>query len=247
MWYHHFLQHPGHTRLKETMKAVIYWKGMRNTIRSKTKSCKTCQVNKKRTQKYGHLPPKIVISTPWVALCVDFVGPYTLTGKDGSSIDFMALIMIDLASSWFEVVELPTIMRLMTKEVKGKERTIKEEIYNKSSDQISQLVNKIWLCRYPWCCYLIYNNRMEFKICFETLCDSYGIKHKPTTIKNPQANAICERVHQVLGTMMCTSELDMADSVEPADIDTFIDNAAWAIHSRYHTVLTASPGAAIFG
>jgi hypothetical protein len=47
--------------------------------------------------------------------------------------------------------------------------------------------------------------------------------------------------------MMRTSELDMADSVEPADIDTFIDNAAWAICSTYHTVLKASPGAAIFG
>ncbi len=39
----------------------------------------------------------------------------------------------------------------------------------------------------------------------------------------------------------------MADTVETADIDTFIDNAAWAIHSTYHTVLKASPGAAIFG
>jgi hypothetical protein len=125
MWYHHYLQHPGHTRLEETMKVAIYWKGMRNAIQSKMKSCKTCQVNKKRTQKYGHLPPKIVISTPWEALCVDLVGPYTLIGKDGLSIDFMALTVINLASSWFEVVELPTIMRLMTKKVNGKERTIK--------------------------------------------------------------------------------------------------------------------------
>jgi hypothetical protein len=39
----------------------------------------------------------------------------------------------------------------------------------------------------------------------------------------------------------------MAKSVEPADIDTCIDNAAWAISSTYHTVLKASPGAAIFG
>jgi hypothetical protein len=46
--------------------------------------------------------------------------------------------------------------------------------------------------------------------------------------------------------MMRTSELDMADSVDPADIDTFIDNAAWAMRSTYHTVLRASPGAAIF-
>ncbi len=46
---------------------------------------------------------------------------------------------------------------------------------------------------------------------------------------------------------MRTSEIDMAESVEPSDIDTFIDNAAWAIPSSYHTVLKASPGAAIFG
>jgi len=109
MWYHHYLQHPGHIRLEETMKSAIYWKGMRSTIRSKMKSCKTCQVNKKRTQKYGHLPSKIVISTPWEALCVNLVGPYTLKGKDGLSIDFMALTMIDPASSWFEIVELPII------------------------------------------------------------------------------------------------------------------------------------------
>jgi len=204
-------------------------------------------VNKKRTQKYGHLPPKIVVSTPWEALCVDFVSPYTLEGKDGLSIDFMALTMIDSASSWFEVVELPTITRVMTKKVNGKERTIEEEIFHKSSDQIGRLVNKIWLCRYPQCCYSIYNNRLEFKLNFETLCDSYGIERKPTMIKNPQANAICERVYQVLGTMMCTSELDMADSVYPADFDTFIDNAVWAICTKYHTVLKASPGAAIFG
>jgi hypothetical protein len=78
-----------------------------------------CQVKKKCPQKYGHLPPNIVISTPWEALCVNLVGPYTLKGKDGSSIDFMALTMINHASSWFEVVELPTIMQLMTKKVNG--------------------------------------------------------------------------------------------------------------------------------
>ncbi len=103
---------------------------MGNTIRSITKSCKTCQVNKKRTLKYGHLPSKIVISTPWEALCVNLVSPYyTLKGKDGLSIDFMALTMIDPASSWFKDVELPTIMQLMTKKVNAKERTIKEQIF----------------------------------------------------------------------------------------------------------------------
>jgi hypothetical protein len=49
----------------------------------------------------------------------------------------MALTMIDPASSWFKVVELPTIMQLMTKKITGKKRTIEEEIVDKSSDQIS--------------------------------------------------------------------------------------------------------------
>ncbi len=39
----------------------------------------------------------------------------------------------------------------------------------------------------------------------------------------------------------------MANSVTPDDVDVFLDNAAWAIFSTYHTVLKASPGAAIFG
>ncbi len=47
--------------------------------------------------------------------------------------------------------------------------------------------------------------------------------------------------------MLRTAELDMADSVTPDDVDVFLDNAAWAIRSTYHTVLKASPGAAIFG
>ncbi len=47
--------------------------------------------------------------------------------------------------------------------------------------------------------------------------------------------------------MLCTAELDMANSVTPDDVNVFLDNAAWAIRSTYHTELKASPGAAIFG
>jgi hypothetical protein len=47
--------------------------------------------------------------------------------------------------------------------------------------------------------------------------------------------------------MLHTAELDMADSVTPDDVDVFLYNAAWTIRSTYHTVLKASPGAAIFG
>lgn len=73
------------------------------------------------------------------------------------------------------------------------------------------------------------------------------VKSKPTRIKNPQANAILEKIHQVVMTMVCTSEINMADAVAPRDIDTILTNVSWAIRSTYHTVLNASPGAAIFG
>jgi hypothetical protein len=33
-WYHHYLEHLGHTHLKEMMSTVMYWKGMCTTIRS---------------------------------------------------------------------------------------------------------------------------------------------------------------------------------------------------------------------
>ncbi len=31
-WYHHYLQHPGHTPLEETLRTAMYWKSMRTTI-----------------------------------------------------------------------------------------------------------------------------------------------------------------------------------------------------------------------
>jgi hypothetical protein len=171
-WYHHYLQHPGHTRLKETMNAAMYWKGMRTTIRSLTKSCKSCQVNKRRSQKYGHLPPNTVITNPWECLCVDLIGPYTLNGKDNLHIDFMALTMIDPASSWFEIAELPVVEQLHRQTVNSKELLIADEVFDKTSERIAKSVNKPWLCRYPRCRHLIYNNGSEFKLHFEYLCES---------------------------------------------------------------------------
>ena len=53
-------------------------------------------------------------------------GPYTLKGKDGSSIDFMCLTMIDPATSWFEIVVLPAVAQEMTvpPRSKGKKVTL---------------------------------------------------------------------------------------------------------------------------
>jgi hypothetical protein len=59
-----------------------------------------------------------------VASCVDLIGPYTLKGKDGSSVDFICLTMINPATSWFKIVELPTVTELMTVPSTGKGKKV---------------------------------------------------------------------------------------------------------------------------
>jgi hypothetical protein len=166
----------------------------------------------------------------------------------------MCLAMMDPATSWFEIVELPTVdTSTVATMAKGKKVTCNNftkdagVTFDKSSAQISNLVHKTWFSRYPSCQYLIYDNGSEFKLHFHALCNSYGIKRKPTSVRNPQVNAILERIHAVIMNMLRTVEMDMADSVNISDINVFLSGAAWAICSTYHTVLKAAPGAAIFG
>jgi hypothetical protein len=47
--------------------------------------------------------------------------------------------------------------------------------------------------------------------------------------------------------MLHTAELNMARLVNASDINIFLADTAWAVCSTHHTVLKASPGAAIFG
>jgi hypothetical protein len=131
---------------------------------------------------------------------VDLIGPYTLKGKDKTVIDFMCITMIDPATSWFEIAELPISQSSKldiptgTKGHKGKDKHIQQTqpYFDKTSATVGNLVNRTWFSRYPRSQYIIYNNGSEFKLHFETLCDSYGLKRKPTSVKNPQVNAILE-------------------------------------------------------
>ncbi len=132
------------------------------------------QVNKRHSQKYGHLPPKLIITTPWKVFYVDLIGPYTLKGQDNSSIDFICLTMINLATNWFKIVELPTVDLVSTvppagkgkKVTSSKNTTVAEPYFDKSSAQNSNLVYKTWFSGYPRCQYIIYNNRSKFKLHF---------------------------------------------------------------------------------
>ena len=57
----------------------------------------------------------------------------------------MCLTIIDPATGWFEMVELPIIIKKVTK--KGK--TTEEVVIDKSSAEVARLFNRQWLSRYP--------------------------------------------------------------------------------------------------
>jgi hypothetical protein len=160
--------------------------------------------------------------------------------------------MINPATSWFKIVEFPTVRVTVPKGGKGKQATCLDytkdaKIFDKTSAQISNLVYKCCFSRYPCCCYIIYDNGSEFKLHFRALCKTYGVKRKATSIKSPQANAILGRLHAVCTNMLRTAKLDTAKPVNASDIDIFLADAAWTVRSTHHTVIKGSPGAAIFG
>ena len=79
---------------------------MRLHVSKHVKSFDRCQRSNKHKLKYGHIPPKVATVDPWKQVCVDLIGPYTVKAKDGTSLDFMCLAMIDPATSWFEIAKL---------------------------------------------------------------------------------------------------------------------------------------------
>ena len=104
--------------------------------------------------------------------------------------------MIDPATGWFEMREIKT----------------------KSADNIANVLETAWLTRYPWPSKVIFDRGSEFKAEVQMmLIRDYGIKYKPTSVRNPQANAIVEHVHQTIGNMIRTFQVYDNDELDDED------------------------------
>jgi hypothetical protein len=151
------------------------------------KECSTCQKNKKQKKKYGELPKKEAEAEPWDKLCVDLIGPYTIRRKGRPSLQMKCVTMIDPATGWFEIAQYD----------------------DKQSISIANIVEQQWLTRYPLPTQVNFDRGSEF-IGYDfkaMLSEDYGIKNKPTTVRNPQANVIIERFHQTVANIVRTFEL----------------------------------------
>jgi transposase InsO family protein len=68
-----------------------------------------------------------------------------------------------------------------------------------------QILRNGWLSRYPRPMRCIHDQGTEFQGSqFRLVLENNGIEDVSITIKNPQANAICERVHQTVGNVLRT-------------------------------------------
>ena len=66
---------------------------------------------------------------------------------------------------------------------------------------------------------------------FRNLLNQCGIKSKATTIKNPQANAVCERMHKTVAEVLRALIKDQPPQ-DDAEVVEYLDNAiASCVHA----------------
>jgi Integrase zinc binding domain/RNase H-like domain found in reverse transcriptase len=227
MWYHTTLCHPGINRTEETIGQHLWWPLMRDHITNYVKICPLCQRNKRRQKKYGHVPMKEAEATPWDKLCVDLIGPYKINRKGKKPLICKCVTMIDPATGWFEI----------------------HQYDDKYSITVANIVEQQWLARYPWPTQMTFDRGSEFigQDFQEMIKETYGIKPKPITVRNPQANAIVERVHQVIGNIIRTFELENNYLDEDDPWMGILSATAFAVRSTFHTTLRSTPGQLVFG
>ncbi|MFM8622685.1 MAG: RNase H-like domain-containing protein, partial [Holophagaceae bacterium] len=215
-WYHTYLMHPGETRTEATIAQNLYWPNIRKTVEAIVKPCPICQKAKgTKKRKRGHLPEKSDIELqPWQRLCVDTIGPYEINRKNQSTLFFKAVTMIDPATGWFEM----------------------KQLHSKRADEVANAVEMTWLTRYPWPQEITYDAGPEFKAEFQKMIrEEYGIKGKPITIRNPQSNAMIERIHGVVGDMIRTFDMSTIDEDDDNPFEGLVTAICWAVRSTYHT------------
>ena len=75
--------------------------------------------------------------------------------------------------------------------------------------------------------------------------NDYGLKRKPITTRNPQSNAIIERIHQTIGKIIRT--FDVSNIVNNDPWSGILAATMFAVCATYHKTLKASLIQLVFG
>ena len=80
------------------------------------------------------------------------------------------------------------------------------------------------------------------------ISEDYGIQKKLITTRNPQANAMVERVHQTVHNLIRVHGLKDADSLDATfGWQGILSSVRHAINATVHTTLRATPTQLVFG
>ena len=93
----------------------------------------------------------------------------------------------------------------------------------------------------------MFDNGSKFKQDFTPLLKNFDIKPVLTVIKNSQANATVDWVHQVILNMLVTKDLDNKVFNHIYTCGENLASIAWMIRASYHHTIMATPGQAVFG
>ena len=227
-WYHSTLMHSGQIRTLRAISRYFYSFKLKERVQDYVSCCDNCQRNKSAGAGYGELPPRNDISIPWEEVAVDLIGPWNLNIPGLGVISIKALTIIDTCSGLAEIIRIP----------------------DKTSQTMAHLFETQWLSRYPRPLRCIHDPGTEFVGPeFQSLLVHLGIQPVPSTVKNPQSNAICERLHATVGDMLRATLNREPPNDVPAALDltnSILSSAQFATRAAVHTTFGVSPGALVF-
>ena len=92
----------------------------------------------------------------------------------------------------------------------------------------------------------MFDRGTEFMAEFAKTCHNvYGLKRKTISTRNPQFNAIIERIHQTIGNIIRT--FDVSNIVHNDPWSGILAATMFAVRATYHTTLQAFPMQLVFG
>ena len=227
-WFHYTCGHSGELRLYQSINSMYYYRGLKDKVHHFVQSCDSCQRNKRPQIQYGETPATEADIAPFEVVAVDLVGPWPFDIPGIGKITINALTIIDQAST------LPELTRLD----------------DETGAHVVMKFENEWLARYPRPLFCIHDPGPQFiSRAFQECLNRNGITPRPTTVKNPQANAIVERMHSTAGDILRSmiNEAPPQNMAQAIDIvDTALANTQYAIRASIHRTLSISPGAMVF-
>ena len=131
--------------------------------------------------------------------------------------------MIDPATGWFEMAQIP----------------------HNTAAEIVDITKKTSFTPYPLQQQIVFDRGTKFMAEFAKMCQNeYDVKRKPITTRNPQSNAIIERIHQTIGNIIRT--FDVSNIVNNDPWSGILAATMFAVRAKYHTKIQSSPMQLVF-